>query len=300
MRRFVDTTSERLFLSPERPIFVNRVSESFELAEHTHEFVEINYVSEGNGYQHISGQTVPVEKGDLFYLPIGVSHVFRPASRTPSRSRLIVYNCLFNASFARMLGSSFPLRDEMTRFLLSPYPEQPWYHWKDREGRFQAMFETLHEEFARKQADYLLLMQAEVVRMLVLMRRRLLPVPCSEEPVRPDDPFEGALADVRGRAAEPLRVSELAASAGLSERQFRRRFRERTGMGFTEFVQKARIERSCELLRTTDGKVEAIARTVGYEDVKFFNRLFKGRTGLTPGQYRRKSREAGPSAEHSS
>jgi len=33
--------------------------------------------------------------------------------------------------------------------------------------------------------------------------------------------------------------------------------------------------------------VDEISVTVGYEDASFFRRLFKRRTGLTPGQYRR-------------
>lgn len=286
MKRYVGTTSEQLFLTPELPIFINRVSESFELAEHTHDFVEINYVGDGRGFHHLEGITLPVEKGDLFFLPVGVSHVFRPAARQSKGSRLIVYNCVFNAAFARRLAASFPLRDDMLRLLLGSYPEQPWRHWKDRNGVFQTIFDAMYEEYAGQRADFPLLLQAEAVRLLVQMRRALLPVPPATDPVRADDPFENAVAAIRDRAHERLRLTELAAAAGLSERQFRRRLLERTGMGFTEYVRKLRIERSRELLRTTDDKLDAVAQKCGYEDAKFFGRLFKAYTGMTPGQYR--------------
>lgn len=294
VHRRIITTPEHLFLTADVPIHVNRVSESFELGEHNHEFVEINYVSEGSGFQHIGGRILPVAKGDLFYLPIGSSHVFRPASAAPKRKHLIVYNIIFNMSFVRRLLNAFPLDDGMQRFLTATYPAQPWLHVRDAGGVFQQLFDTLYDEFARKKPDYLLLIQAEVVRLLVLLRRsgaelgQAFGASAASGGTKPADPFERFVAYVREHACEPLALPALAAEAGLSERQFRRRFVAFAGMGFTDFVQKLRIERSCDRLLATIDSVAAIARDCGYQDIKFFNRLFKKRTGMTPGQYRKR------------
>lgn len=295
------TTSSSLYLTPELPVFVNRVSESFRLEQHKHEFVEINYVSEGSGYQYIEGQTIPVMKGDLFYLPLGVSHVFRPSTPMPERGSLIVYNCLIDQSYAAKLANAFPLDSDIRRLLNASYPEQPWLHRRDRRGLLQRAFNTMLEEYLRQELNFAAIVQAEIIRVLVHMNRmqpvhqqdRIAPSfnPLQMNPEHRGQDHTDASIDacterIRNQPEGKLHISTLAVEAGLSERQFRRRFEERTGMTFTEFVHKCRIEASCELLHATTDKVAAIAQQVGYQDIKFFNRLFKKKTGMTPRQYR--------------
>lgn len=300
-KRIVKTDDGSNYFTPELPIYVNRVRETFVLELHNHAFVEINYVSEGAGFQYIEGRTIPVVKGDLFYLPIGASHVFRPVSPQKDRNRLIVYNCLMGEAFLRQLAKAFPLGERLSRMLAAEYPEQPWLHLKDRDGTFQLLFNTLMEEYARKGTDFYPLLQAEALRLLIHISRlqhshqgeEALPgddfSPSPDEPAA--DPLDRAIARMRGRPDETPTVAQLAAESGLSERQFRRRFAMRTGMSYTDYVHKMRVEASCDLLRTTTEKIAAIAQRVGYQDIKFFNRLFKSKTGMTPREYRGMERE---------
>ena len=58
-------------------------------------------------------------------------------------------------------------------------------------------------------------------------------------------------------------------------------------MTFRAYLQKMRIEKSCELLRKSDLPVSEIAETVGYSDMKFFNSIFKKTLHMTPGEYRK-------------
>lgn len=75
--------------------------------------------------------------------------------------------------------------------------------------------------------------------------------------------------------------------AGIAERTLKRRFKAATGTTLIDYVQNLRIEEAKRLLETGASAVEAISAQVGYEDASFFSRLFKRRTGLSPGQYRR-------------
>lgn len=94
-------------------------------------------------------------------------------------------------------------------------------------------------------------------------------------------------------------VAEMARRSGLPERSFKRRFRAATGYAPVEYVQALRIEEAKQLLETTDGPVDSIGHGVGYEDLAFFRKLFKRRTGVTPARYRQRFRpiartQAGP------
>ena len=63
-------------------------------------------------------------------------------------------------------------------------------------------------------------------------------------------------------------------------------FRERTGEKFVDYLNDVRIERSKELLISTDRKMYQIAKAVGYDNVKYFFRIFKKREKMTPEEYR--------------
>ncbi|WP_159881493.1 response regulator [Paenibacillus puerhi] len=63
-------------------------------------------------------------------------------------------------------------------------------------------------------------------------------------------------------------------------------FKEKTGINFIDFVNKVRIDQAKTLLQTTDEKVYKIAKSLGYENTKYFFRVFKKATGFTPEEYR--------------
>lgn len=81
----------------------------------------------------------------------------------------------------------------------------------------------------------------------------------------------------------------LADAAGLLEYDvsiLSREIRRQTGKTFTELIQRKRMSQAASLLRTTALTVEAISRSVGYENVSYFHRLFRSTFGMTPRQYR--------------
>jgi two-component system response regulator YesN len=63
-------------------------------------------------------------------------------------------------------------------------------------------------------------------------------------------------------------------------------FKLKTGEKFVDYLNQIRIHKSKELLVHTDKKMYNIAKAVGYDNAKYFFRVFKKMTGVTPEQYR--------------
>ena len=63
-------------------------------------------------------------------------------------------------------------------------------------------------------------------------------------------------------------------------------FKQRVGVSFVDYVNSVRIAHARELLTATDKKMYQVAQAVGYENVKYFFRVFKKIEGVTPEQYR--------------
>lgn len=142
---------------------------------------------------------------------------------------------------------------------------------------------------ALRPVGWRLLAQAELVRALmhlVLTRGslcRTVPVSVVSLPSR--------LASVLARIEQelptgPIRIEELATTAGISAVHLRTLFRRVTGMAPHRYVQQRRVALASRLLRERDDPIADIAQAVGVPDLRVFRRLFKAITGSTPMRWR--------------
>ena len=81
-------------------------------------------------------------------------------------------------------------------------------------------------------------------------------------------------------------VAEMADFCNLSDDQFRRVFKKRTGMLPKLYIDRLKIQKATELLMSNRFKVTEIAERLGYVDQYHFSRRFKKLTGLSPRRYR--------------
>lgn len=85
---------------------------------------------------------------------------------------------------------------------------------------------------------------------------------------------------------EPLRVTALAALAGLSAYQFEQRIRKIFHLTAGQLIQKTRMEAALQKLRETDASIAEVALECGYSDQSAFTRKFRQTVGVSPSVYR--------------
>jgi len=88
-----------------------------------------------------------------------------------------------------------------------------------------------------------------------------------------------------------INIEVLARKFGFSERNLKRRFVLATKLPPNRYLQKVRVDKAKKLLISTTLNIKEIAYQVGYENDSFFNRIFKGSTGMTLGQWRKSTQE---------
>jgi AraC-like DNA-binding protein len=86
--------------------------------------------------------------------------------------------------------------------------------------------------------------------------------------------------------AEPLDLKQVAESANLSSCYFCRKFKESTGLTFTSYVARSRVEAAKKLLANPQVRVSEVAFEVGFQSLTHFNRVFKEISGTSPTRYR--------------
>lgn len=96
-----------------------------------------------------------------------------------------------------------------------------------------------------------------------------------------------AVARIRTNFLVPIRVSELAAAAGLSVTHFTAIFREQTGYPPLDYLIRMRIRRAAHLLMTSHATVGEIAAASGFSDAYYFTRRFTKVMGCSPRAFRK-------------
>ena len=86
--------------------------------------------------------------------------------------------------------------------------------------------------------------------------------------------------------AEPYKLAEIAAVAGVHPVHLAREFRKHYGSSIGEYLRKVRIEYACRELMCSNAAVANIACAAGFVDQSHFSRTFKRLCGMTPGRYR--------------
>jgi AraC-like DNA-binding protein len=115
----------------------------------------------------------------------------------------------------------------------------------------------------------------------------------SGAPAPKDDPLQRTVAHLTYRLHSPLKLTEIAAKiAFTSPGNLTRLFQKRYGVSFQGYLQKIRMEKASELLRSTHLPITRIAKRVGYRDLSRFGQHFKRFAGCPPGKYR--FRDTGP------
>lgn len=95
-----------------------------------------------------------------------------------------------------------------------------------------------------------------------------------------------AIRYIKDHYQENISLEQLAAYLEMTPEYLSTLFNKEVGINFTAFLKQFRISHAKRLLKGTDRKICEIAVAVGYHDPKYFNRVFKEETGVSPGDYR--------------
>jgi AraC-like DNA-binding protein len=109
-----------------------------------------------------------------------------------------------------------------------------------------------------------------------------------EHPVQAgqDRNLRRALYFIGEHLSEPLSLMRVSRVAGFSANYFSQLFKKRERMTFENYLRQIRIERSKELLASTDLSTQRVCQLSGFSSREYFHRVFRDLVGLTPIAYR--------------
>lgn len=133
--------------------------------------------------------------------------------------------------------------------------------------------------------------EVESMSDLTLPFKNLFSLICGETTARRkrhvDDISAKAAKLIAEQCSDPmLTAGKIADSMGLSQAYLGRLFHSSYSMSISEYLNRMRVSRACELLKNTDLTIDSITNEIGFENSKYFFVVFKNIVGCTPRQYR--------------
>ncbi len=256
---------------------------------HTHDFLEFAYVVKGRAEHTINGKTFIMSEGDYFLINRKDSHAYLSVSEEGFR----IINCLFLPQFIdKTLAHAGTFREILDDYLVqfgyrkfSDRVTLQCYH--DQDGFVGTLMQKMLSEYREKKPGYKEILRNCLISTLVCLLRN-----DTEDPEAGNEQITKYIKEyVAEHYTEPISLSELSKHLNFSLTHVSLTFKKDTAVSFRDYLIKVRMEKACQLLRTTKKTVTEISQLVGYADPAFFYRSFKKYLGLTPTEYRERKEE---------
>lgn len=264
---------------------------AFANPRHRHAHLELTWIEEGEGIRFVGNHVAPYAAGDLVLVGPQLPHTWLSAGEPGTqRNRATV----LQVSPALLAGAGLPELaglDRLARAAASGVSLGGAVHAAVTQGLL-----------ALDAAQGGLQRFAALIGILaVLCEHSAGFMPLASRPADANGRDSGPggergrridlVLDWIGRHYEgPLTVAMAAGRVHVSPAAFSRYFHREVGKGFVEYVNDVRCGEACILLAGSDRPVALVARDCGFETLSNFNRQFKRRHGISPGEFRRARR----------
>ena len=97
-----------------------------------------------------------------------------------------------------------------------------------------------------------------------------------------------ALEYIKTHFKKNINMAMVANQVSVNYTWFSEKFKEHTGVNFNEYLKRLRIEEAKNLLEKGTFKVYEVAERCGFSDVKYFMKIFREETGMSPTEWSKK------------
>ncbi|MFL5676590.1 MAG: helix-turn-helix domain-containing protein [Chloroflexota bacterium] len=226
--------------------------------KHAHPFFELIFFLEGKANIDAGSESVDVLGFDVVIYPPGLEH----AEHLDLRRRQEIICLWADAGPTPPFGHAITLMDER--------------------GTLRSLFEMVYDEFTANRPCSAELISCYLEAIFLQVRQHF------SEPAREAVPLvERSLGYIHEHYARAFDIDELARQVSVSPSYLFRLFKKKMDLTPMHYRTMVRIDKAKLLLADDQLTVDSVAQRVGFDDPKYFARVFRGVTGTTPSSYRR-------------
>ena len=260
---------------------------------HWHYFMEIIYMVEGDVLITSDNDSYVLYPGDMaVFLPQMIHGMYEAASKD------IIYYCMkFDinqlAPSSNSLNTTFSGIHFNSLFQLAKGDPTAILHLTRKElynYPIASLFDSCLAEMEHQEYGYRIQMQSLISSLLTFILRvwrkngfdtdKSFALPHEEASIHTITEY------IDAHAHEALKVEDLAALCNMSYSYFAKNFRELYGQSCKKYIEFIRLCKAEDLLLFTNLDLNYISQETGFTDCSHFIKVFRGKHGITPKQFR--------------
>ena len=239
---------------------------------HSHDYLEIQYISKGSGRISVGERVYEVKAGDLILYTKGVMHneVANPEEGM----------CFYNCGIEGMKRKSLPSGTVV------PHRFIPVIHLGDLAPQVESLFSVMWHQLDKGERGSATSCHYLLYALLTILIRQT-----NLEPMEAPDEKEQAFMEVKQyideHYTETFRMEDLANNVHMSMSTLNHQFKKRMGMSPVQYIIRCRIGKAQGILISSDRSITDVSADVGYDNLSYFNNQFKKLIGMSPQSYRK-------------
>ena len=233
-----------------------------------HDNIEIHLCVQGKGYVLLDGERHPFTEGDVVVVNSNQVHY------TGTDTALTFHCLIIDTMFCRIADM--------------PYRELQFETLFRDDAIAMLICEVVRLQGERDDPCHTLKMQATVARLLVLLRECHVVSAKAQTETKPSfENVKSAIRFIREHYAERITLDRLSRHILSDKYGLCKSFKRLTGQTVVQYLNNYRCEKAKEFLRS--GKtVSETALLCGFQNMSFFTKTFKEKTGKLPSAYKHK------------
>lgn len=252
---------------------------------HWHDEMELVVIKKGQGYVSVDFDKHLVHSGDIIMICPGCLHAIEQDASYKMEYENIIFKPELLSSGANdlcMLQYIKPLLDgtlPVEHFLTPAHEVFESLSNCIRQIDLVCADQTTGWQLAVKSALFYFF-------FLLISERQKKTVSISHNP-KSLEKMKTVLKYVEEHYTEKLTIDDMAKLTFYSKSHFMKFFKVNMGTGFTKYLNDYRLTMAARLLKSSDESILMIAEESGFDNLSYFNRIFKRKYGVSPGSYRK-------------
>ncbi|MBD8847900.1 AraC family transcriptional regulator [Priestia megaterium] len=273
------------FLNQESMIMVRKHTRFVDFPKHKHNYIEINYVYNGELNQKVGNQKISLQQGELLFLNQHIEHEIQACAEED-----IIINFIIQPKFFDFIFSFLTTENRISNFLINSL------YNSTQNGQFLyfkvSEVESIQDLIKRIIIEIMspaFMSESTIKLYMGLLMVELIKHADKAEHTE-DYPVQHYLIveslkyiDEHFQSAS---LYELASKLNQPDYALSKEIKKATNYTFKELIQEKRLIKAKELLESTDIPIASVIDQVGYDNVSYFYRIFKNKYNQTPKQFR--------------
>ncbi|HHV11246.1 MAG TPA: AraC family transcriptional regulator [Clostridiales bacterium] len=256
---------------------------------HTHDYIELAYVVEGEFMQKIMGQDIQFKRGEICLIDKNCLH----QDYLFDNNSTIIFIGLANEIFDEVMVDKIE-EESILHFLrmalLKQKDVQQFLHFKPKnpeDGQMEGLLLSLLLELEQQDEASKYICKGLLMRILHYISSKYDFYLSNEQRRKMNWIVFMEVTNYIQENYTDITIKELVKKFHFNEDYYNRLLKEKAGMTYSEYVQNIRLTQADKLLRSSKLTVEEVANRVGYRNKGYFYKIFTERYGVTPSKYRK-------------